>query len=69
MHELLEGLFCRSKTLIVKVSVPNSRIHKVTYRVLGTAYIKVNGHPVTEKLLISKLVVVLRVYITQEIPA
>ena len=69
MHELFEGLFGRSDAFIVKISVPDSRIHKMTYRMLGSAYVKVNGHPMTKKLWIGKRLVVIRIYIAKEVPA
>ena len=41
----------------------------MTYRVLRSAYVKVNGHPMTKKLGIGKRLVVVRIYIAKEVPA
>ena len=54
---------------IVKVTVPDSGVHQMSYRMLRSADIKVNRHPVLQKLLICKFLVIMRIYVAEVVPA
>ncbi|CCY20904.1 uncharacterized protein BN782_00673 [Eubacterium sp. CAG:786] len=62
-------LLAGNDALVVQELVPETAVQQVERGVLHAAVVPVNGHPVFERFLGGKLLVVVRVAVTQEVPA
>ena len=69
MEELFEGLLAGNVPFVVEEVVPESRIEQVPDEVLLAAAVKVHGHPVLQKFVVGKFLVIVRIAVAEEIPA
>ena len=66
--ELLEGLLCGNVTKIEQNLVPEARIQQVKDGVLCAADIEVDGCPLTLDFVRPRLLVIVRIEVTQIVP-
>ncbi len=69
IHKLFERLIAGNQSAIKKDFVPKTGVEEVKNRVLDTADVEVNRHPIVFFILRPRFVIVLRIDKTKVIPA
>ena len=64
MEKLFERFLAGNKSFIEQEVVPETRVEKVSYKMLLSAHIKIDGHPVFQQIVICKFFVVVRIAVS-----